>query len=104
MNQNMKEIETLEPLDIDETKPESPKNDSFSDSVKTISIVANGDIQNIVLSDFKKERITFGRSGSNDIIIPSLFVSRFHGYFEIKDNILRVVDNESKNGIISAKK
>ena len=100
MNQNMKEIETLEPLDIDETKPESPKNDSFSDSVKTISIVANGDIQNIVLSDFKKERITFGRSGSNDIIIPSLFVSRFHGYFEIKDNILRVVDNESKNGII----
>ena len=92
--------EEIETLDLEEKKPnESSNNDSFSDSIKTISIVANGDIQNIVLSDFNKDKITFGRDHSNDIIIPSLFVSKFHGYFEIKNNILRVVDNESKNGI-----
>lgn len=67
---------------------------------KVISIFVNGDIRNIVLTDFKKEKVTFGRDKSNDIVLNSLFISKFHGYFELKDSNLIVVDNDSKNGII----
>lgn len=69
-------------------------------NVKTLSIIINGEIRNVVLDDFKKEKITFGRDPTNDIVLSSHFVSKFHGYFELKNNELIIVDNESKNGLI----
>lgn len=65
----------------------------------TISLIAGGEINNICLNDFKKNIITFGRAENNDIIIPSLFVSSNHGYFELTNSSVRIVDNKSKNGI-----
>lgn len=55
-------------------------------NVKTLSIIINGEIRNVVLDDFKKEKITFGRDPTNDIVLSSHFVSKFHGYFELKNN------------------
>ena len=69
-------------------------------NVKTLSIIINGEIRNVVLDDFKKEKVTFGRDPTNDIVLSSHFVSKFHGYFELKNNELIIVDNESKNGLI----
>jgi len=68
--------------------------------VFNVSIIANGEVTNVILSDLKKERITFGRDKSNDIVIPSLFVSKVHGFFELKNDILKVYDNDSRNGLI----
>ncbi len=94
----------IEKLDVqnsnDNNNYEISTNKDYLDTVFNISIVANGEISNIVLSDFHKERITFGRDKTNDIVIPSLFVSKFHGFFVIKDNVLKVYDNDSKNGLI----
>lgn len=73
---------------------------SLSSSIITVSIVSNGEAINIVLSDFNKKRITFGRDKANDIVIPSLFVSKYHGFFEIEDNNLKIYDNDSRNGLL----
>lgn len=70
-----------------------------SEIVKTISIIANGDIRNIVLNDLQKSKITFGRDKSNDIVLPYSFISKFHGYFELVEDTLKIVDNNSKNGL-----
>ncbi len=44
---------------------------------------------------------TFGRKHDNDIIVnaPSQTVSGHHGYFEVRDGQLFVVDNNSMNGL-----
>lgn len=65
----------------------------------TITIIDTFDIKNICLNDFNKKIITFGRNSDNDIILSSLLVSQNHGYFEITDAGLKVVDNNSTNGI-----
>lgn len=64
-----------------------------------LSIIDSGEIKNISLNNFKKEKITFGRSKDNDVVITSPIVSSHHGYFLIKDDGLYIYDNKSKNGI-----
>ncbi len=41
--------------------------------------------QTVNLSEYGKDRITFGRKEYNDIVIPSAYVSREHGAFLLKD-------------------
>ena len=69
------------------------------DNVYAISIIDGGEIKNISLNKFKKEKITFGRSKDNDIVISSPIVSSHHGYFLLNDEGIHIYDNKSKNGI-----
>ena len=68
-------------------------------NVYAISIIDGGEIKNISLNKFKKEKITFGRSKDNDIVISSPIVSSHHGYFLLNDEGIHIYDNKSKNGI-----
>ena len=52
-----------------------------------------------MLNKFKKQRILIGRSTNNDIVLNSLLVSPYHGFFELVDNKVRIVDNNSVNGL-----
>lgn len=72
---------------------------SNDDQRYTITIIEENNIRDICLNDFNKNKITFGRAQSNDIVFSSLLVSSNHGYFEICDNRLRIVDNSSTNGL-----
>ena len=65
----------------------------------TLSIIDSGQIKNISLKHFKKDKITFGRSDDNDIVISSPIVSSYHGYFLLDENSISIYDNKSKNGI-----
>lgn len=65
----------------------------------TVSIIDSGEIKNISLNDFKKDKISFGRSTDNDIVIASPIVSSHHGYFLLIDDGVYIYDNKSKNGI-----
>ena len=65
----------------------------------TVTIIEEDRIQNIVLNKFKKQRILIGRSTNNDIVLNSLLVSPYHGFFELVDNKVRIVDNNSVNGL-----
>ena len=44
------------------------------------------------------KRLTIGRAGSNDIILPYPSVSKAHAYIEHKGNNYYLTDNKSKNG------
>ena len=81
-------------------KATSEISNEATSSIKTISVFVHGEASNFVVSDFKKNKITFGRDETNDIVISSLFVSKFHGYFELIGDDLWIVDNDSKNGIL----
>lgn len=50
------------------------------------------------LASFGKERVTFGRDQSCDIVISSPVVSRKHGWFELYENGCGITDNGSTNG------
>lgn len=65
----------------------------------TVTIIEEDRVQNIVLNKFKKQRILIGRSTNNDIVLNSLLVSPYHGFFELVDNKVRIVDNNSVNGL-----
>lgn len=58
-----------------------------------------GNVREIKLSSYSKNKISFGRDTSNDIVLPSRIVSKFHGYFEYINDFLYVYDNNSTNGI-----
>ena len=65
----------------------------------TVSIIDSGEVKNVYLGDFGKDKITFGRSNDNDIVLDSPIVSSHHGYFFIGENGLSVYNNNSKNGV-----
>ena len=65
----------------------------------TITIIEEDKIKNICLNDFNKTKIFFGRSLDNDIKLTSLLVSANHGYFEISNDGLRIINSNSTNGI-----
>lgn len=65
----------------------------------TISIIGSDKVKNVSLNDFGKNRITFGRSSDNDIVLSSPIVSNHHGYFIIDENGVSVYNNKSKNGL-----
>lgn len=52
----------------------------------------------IDLNDFEKDKITFGTSENNDIVLKSGIISHNHGYFSIKQNRCTIFDNNSTNG------
>lgn len=66
----------------------------------TISIIENGTITSYSLSSFGKEKITFGRDKTNDIILSSPVVSSNHGYFIFENGNLTIRDDNSLNGFI----
>ncbi|MDF2538601.1 MAG: hypothetical protein K0S76_1622 [Herbinix sp.] len=51
------------------------------------------------LKDFGKEKITFGRNHTNDIVLTSSIVSGNHGYFLIKGGKCSIIDDHSTNGL-----
>ena len=55
--------------------------------------------KHIDLLEFKKEKISFGRNPSNDIVIKSSIVSGNHGYLLVKNNTCTIYDNNSTNGL-----
>jgi len=74
-------------------------NQKDNKQIFSITIIDSENIKNICLNDFNKDKITFGRGKQNDIEISSLLISKNHGYFEIIDNKLKIVDSDSTNGI-----
>ncbi len=52
------------------------------------------------LSEYCKDAITFGRDQTNDIVLSSRLVSRWHGKFVLVDGRWQIVDLDSTNGII----
>ena len=64
-----------------------------------ITVIEDNNIRNIDLTAFNKSKISFGRGEDNDIILTSPLVSMNHGYFIIQNNQIKVIDNQSTNGI-----
>ncbi len=64
-----------------------------------ILLDTDGEIREIDLNAFRKDKISFGRDASNNIVINSGIVSRFHGFLEFIDDKLFIYDNNSTNGI-----
>ena len=56
-------------------------------------------VDNVNLSNYKKNIIGFGRSSDCDIVLNSKYVSGTHGCFTIEGNTCTVHDMDSKNGI-----
>ncbi len=63
-------------------------------------IILNGRerIREIDLSLYGKERLSFGREPSNDVVISSNIVSKFHGFFQFIEGSWCIYDNNSTNG------
>lgn len=70
-----------------------------SDEKFIITIVDENDIRNIDLKSFNKSVVTFGRGENNDIKLNSLLVSNNHGMFEVYSNGVKIIDNNSTNGL-----
>lgn len=51
------------------------------------------------LKSFSKNKITFGKSEDNDIVLTSSLISRHHGYFLIENDKCFIYDDNSSNGI-----
>ena len=81
-------------LDINTDKNLNSNNDNF-----TITLIEENSIRNISLNKFRKKKILFGRGTNNDIVLNSLLVSPNHGFFEIINGKVKIVDNSSVNGI-----
>ena len=72
----------------------------FDNDLKyVVTIIGDGKIKSICLNDFEKDVITFGRKEDNDIILSSNLVSGNHGSFYLKNGIVTIYDNQSKNGL-----
>ena len=74
-------------------------------SEKVIPVVINihngtGLVFTVDLNSFGKNKVTFGNSSANDIVIDSPTVSENHGYFQFTNVGWVVFDNQSKNGIV----
>lgn len=76
------------------------KNENTKGKIKyTVTVIGDNYIKNFSLNDFNSNKITFGRSDDNDIVLSSLLVSEHHGYFTINDGYISVFDQNSKNGL-----
>ena len=64
-----------------------------------ISIIGDGNVTNVCLNDFGKKVVTFGRASDNDIVISSKLVSAHHGFLNVNNEFVSILDNGSKNGI-----
>ena len=64
-------------------------------------IIIDGDneVREININAFRRERISFGRDSSNQIVLNSSIVSKVHGYFEFVNGALIVYDANSTNGM-----
>lgn len=51
------------------------------------------------LAEFDKEKITFGKRSTNDIVLTSELISQNHGYFVLSRGRCIVYDNDSTNGL-----
>lgn len=75
----------------------------MSDKIQRENIIilldGSGEIREIDLNAFRKNKISFGRDSSNQITLNSGIASRVHGFFEFADGRLFVYDNNSTNGI-----
>lgn len=64
-----------------------------------LTIINDDKIETYNLNDFNSSQITFGRKDDNDIVIDSMLVSGHHGYFNIVDDEIYIIDDNSTNGI-----
>lgn len=51
------------------------------------------------LEEYKKRKITFGRSSGNDLVLRSQIVSSSHGFFTKEGERWKIADNHSTNGL-----
>lgn len=65
-----------------------------------IVIDASMEVCEIDLNSFHKNRISFGRDESCNIVFKSQIVSKCHGYIEFVEDKIYLYDNRSTNGII----
>lgn len=97
LNQFEKKDNNIDPrLSYYQNTPSSSKNKKLK---YTITLIEENSIKNINLNRFRKKKILFGRSQNNDIILNSLLISPNHGFFELDDDKLKIIDNASTNGI-----
>ncbi len=64
-----------------------------------LTIINDDKIETYNLNDFNSSQITFGRKDDNDIVIDSMLISGHHGYFNIVDDEIYIIDDNSTNGI-----
>lgn len=64
-----------------------------------ITVIEDSNIRTINLTNLNKQKVSFGRGEDNDIVLLSPLVSVNHGYFELSNNKISVIDNQSTNGI-----
>lgn len=78
----------------EEKKIKKENNESFY-----LTIINNDKIEAYNLNEFNSSKVTFGRKDDNDIVIDSMLVSGHHGYFNIVDDEIYIIDDDSTNGI-----
>lgn len=64
-----------------------------------IIIDGNNEVREVNINAFRRERISFGRDSSNQIVLNSSIASKVHGYFEFVNDALIVYDANSTNGL-----
>ena len=64
-----------------------------------IVIDCDMEIREVNINALRKNKISFGRDASNNIVLKSGIVSKIHGYLEFVDDKLYLYDNNSTNGI-----
>ena len=62
-----------------------------------LTIINDDKIETYNLNDFNSSQITFGRKDDNDIVIDSMLISGHHGYFNIVDDEIYIIDDNSTN-------
>ena len=54
----------------------------------------------IDLESYGRKTLHFGRNDDNDIVIPSKYVSKYHGVFQKENGVWKIIDNQSTNGLL----
>lgn len=74
---------------------------TFDSALKhTLTIYYQNTIETIILDDYQKSTVTFGRGPENDIVVDSPIVSSHHADFVLGDDVCTVYDNNSRNGLL----
>lgn len=66
-----------------------------------LTIVDNNGLRSINFSDFGKNKVTFGRSKENDIVIDSLHIDFEQGYFELNEYGLQIVNKSDFSDMLA---
>ncbi len=80
-----------------ETTPLEPSSDSTDEPLFILSLLNN----ELMSSSWKlvSKDYSIGRTSENNIILDDITVSRNHAFLSISEKIIKIIDNNSTNGI-----